>query len=263
MHLKRLVIALILVPLLVVYVMYLPPQFFLLLLIAASTIGLAEFYAMSGVTGMLRAAGLVLGGLLLSVSFYRKDLFAPALIVSVLLLSALRLFLKRDTTGGVRETTAAGFGLLYLPCLLSVQLDVVKAGPAWLVMLFFAVWGSDSMAYYVGKGIGRRKLYPEVSPNKTVEGAFGSVAGGIIGVLLIKATVLTHVTLLQTVVLGIAVGIATIVGDLVESMFKRDAGIKDSGSIMPGHGGMLDKLDGVTFAGPAFFWTGLVLGFFR
>jgi phosphatidate cytidylyltransferase len=119
------------------------------------------------------------------------------------------------------------------------------------------------MAYYVGKGIGKRKLYPEISPNKTVAGAVGSLIGGVVGAALIKATLLNHISPLQTGIIGGAVGFSTVIGDLVESMFKRDAGVKDSSHIVPGHGGVLDKLDGVTFAGPVFYWVCLALGLVR
>jgi phosphatidate cytidylyltransferase len=99
-----------------------------------------------------------------------------------------------------------------------------------------------------------------MSPNKTVEGAIGSLIGGVIGTLLIKFTLLDGISLSHAVILGVAVGFASIIGDLVESMFKRDAGVKDSSSIVPGHGGFLDKIDSVTFAGPVFYWCCLLLG---
>jgi phosphatidate cytidylyltransferase len=130
-------------------------------------------------------------------------------------------------------------------------------------MLYAAVWGSDSMALYVGKSIGRTKLYVAMSPNKTVEGAVGSFIGGLIGVLLIKFTILDSMPLSTAIILGLVVSLSTIIGDLVESMFKRDAGVKDSSSIVPGHGGFLDKIDSVTFAGPAFYWSCLLLNVIR
>jgi phosphatidate cytidylyltransferase len=173
---------------------------------------------------------------------------------------ALRLFLKRDPSGSISAVSVAVFGLLYVPALMTFQISLVKAGPAWIVFLYTSVWAADSAAFFVGKGIGKRKLYPEISPNKTVEGAAGSLLGGIAGAVLIKATLLGELTFPQAVIIGLAVGLSTMVGDLVESMFKRDAGVKDSSHLVPGHGGVLDKLDGVTFAGPVFYWTCLALG---
>jgi phosphatidate cytidylyltransferase len=263
MHLKRLAVAIVLIPLLYFYTMYLPPKYFLLLLALVSTIGLAEFYALSGVEGLLKYAGLFLGAVILPTHFFAKEYFSEFLLFASLAMLTVRLFVKRDPAGSVVAATAAVFGLLYVPGLLSFQLSIIKAGAPFLVMLYAAVWGSDSMALYVGKSMGRRKLYAEMSPNKTIAGAVGSLIGGVIGALLIKYTLLDGLSLVHAVLLGLTVGFASIIGDLVESMFKRDAGVKDSSSIIPGHGGFLDKIDSVTFAGPAFYWCCLLLHVFR
>jgi len=263
MHLKRLVVALVFVPLLYVYTMYLPPQYYLFLITAVSTVALAEFYAISGVEGLLKYSGLFWGAVLLVMHFLARGLFSGVLFIALLSLLALRLFLKRDAAGSVREAAAVVFGLLYIPGLLSFQLDIIKAGAPLLVMLYAAVWGSDSMALYLGRSIGKRKLYVEMSPNKTVEGAIGSFIGGFIGIMLVRFTLVQTMPLQTAIALGIAVSFATVIGDLVESMFKRDAGVKDSSSLLPGHGGFLDKIDSVTFAGPAFYWSCLFLNVIR
>ena len=260
MHLKRLVTALITVPVFYSYVMYLPPQYFLFLMTFFSTVGLAEFYAMYRLKGLFMYSGLFWGTALFIVFFTAPDLFLQVLLCAVLATMTLRLFLKRDSAGSISEVAVAVLGLIYIPGLLTFQLSLVKAGPVWVVMLYASVWAADSMAFYVGKSLGKRKLYPEISPNKTVAGAAGSLIGGIIGAALIKATLLTQITILQTVIIGLAVGLSTMLGDLAESMFKRDAGVKDSSHMVPGHGGVLDKLDGVLFAGPVFYWVCLLLG---
>jgi len=259
MHLKRLLVALVFVPALYLYTMYLPPQYYLFLITAISTVALAEFYAISGINGSLKYSGLFWGAVILVMNFFARERFAEVIFIASLTMLTLRLFLKREAAGSIKEATAAVFGLLYIPGLLSFQLDIIKAGAPLLVMLYAAVWGSDSMALYVGKSIGKRKLYVEISPNKTVEGALGSFIGGFIGVMLIRFTLLQTMPLLTAIALGIVVSLAAMIGDLVESMFKRDAGVKDSSSIVPGHGGFLDKIDSVTFAGPAFYWSCLFL----
>ena len=260
MHLKRLVIALILLPVLYIYVMYLPPKYFLFLMTFLSTIGLAEFYAMCRIKGLFLYFGLFWGAALLIVSFILPQLFLQVLLFAALSTMALRLFLKPDPSGSISAVAVAVFGLIYIPGLLTFQMNLVKTGPAWIVLLYCSVWAADSMAFYVGKNIGKRKLYPEISPNKTVAGAAGSLIGGIVGTAFIKVTLLAQISMVHTVIIGLAVGFSTIVGDLVESMFKRDAGVKDSSRLLPGHGGVLDKLDGVTFAGPVFYWVCLALG---
>ncbi len=259
MHLKRLVVALVAIPALYLYVMYLPPHYFLFLLVFVSTVALAEFYVISGVEGPMKYAGLFWGAVVLTVHFFSRDVFPETLTLALLSLLMVRLIAKREPAGAIREATAAVFGLLYIPVLMSFQVNIIRAGAPLLVMLYFAVWGSDSMALYIGRSLGRRKLYVEVSPNKTVAGGVGSLIGGIIGAALIRFAIMNYMPLQKAVFLGLAVGFSSVIGDLTESMFKRDAHIKDSSSIIPGHGGMLDKIDSVTFAGPVFYWCCIML----
>jgi len=259
MHLKRLGVALVAIPALYLYVMYLPPQYFLFLLAFLSTAALAEFYAIAGVDGPVKYAGLFWGAVLLTTHFFARIFFSELLMLALLSLLTVRLFAKREPSGAIRESAAAVFGLLYIPALMSFQLDIVKSGASLLIMLYFAVWGSDSMALYVGKAMGKRKLYVEMSPNKTVAGAVGSLIGGIIGALLIRFALMDFMPVQKAVLLGLTVGFTSIIGDLIESMFKRDAGVKDSSSLVPGHGGFLDKIDSVTVAGPAFYWCCIML----
>lgn len=152
--------------------------------------------------------------------------------------------------------------VIYIPWLLGYQIYLRRQGYEWIIFLYGCVWASDSLAYYMGKGIGGRKLYEAISPNKTVAGAVGSIAGGALGAVILKTVFISSIALplFTAAGLGIIIGAVTIIGDLVESMFKRDAGIKDSSNIFPGHGGILDKLDGVLFAGPVFYWVSVSLG---
>jgi phosphatidate cytidylyltransferase len=144
-------------------------------------------------------------------------------------------------------------GVLYIPALMLPQWHLRLTGYEWIVILYGMVWAADSCAYYVGKGIGRRRLYIEISPNKTVEGAAGSVIGATVAAVLLGAVMVPDAGMLFLIFTGAAIGIVSIAGDLVESMFKRDAGIKDSSSFIPGHGGLLDKIDSVLFAGPVLY----------
>lgn len=260
MHVKRVISAIIFVPLFYLYVTYLSTEYFLFLLAVVSAAALGEFYSMAGIGGALKCGGIFCGVALLVAFFAGGDFFVVTLLSSVLALMTLRLFLKREPVSSLSEISLTVLGLLYIPCLLTFQIGIVRAGPAWLFLLYSSVWISDSMAYYVGKGVGRRKLYEEVSPNKTVAGAVGSLAGGMLGAFLIREVMLRTVTVLDTMLIGAVVGIVAVIGDLVESMFKRDAGVKDSSNIIPGHGGVLDKLDSFLFTGPVFYWLCSTLG---
>lgn len=263
MHTKRLIVSAILVPFLYLVVMYLPSEYFFFLIVVLSSLALLEFYTMFGLDGLMKYVGMFWGAALLAVFYSSRGHFAAAVFLSLLIIMLVRLLFRGDPSSSRRDVSTTLLGLLYVPGLLTFQLSLEKASPVWIIFLYASVWAADSLAYYVGKGIGRRKLYRQMSPNKTVEGAVGSVVGGILGALFINAVLLRLVSLSQVILLGFSIGVVTILGDLVESMFKRDAGVKDSSSIIPGHGGVLDKIDGVTFAGPVLYWFCLGLGLIR
>jgi phosphatidate cytidylyltransferase len=258
--LKRLIVAAVLLPVVYLYVMYLPSRYFLFLLIFVSLLAMSEFYSMYHVAGMLRYSCLFFGTCIVGISYISKDLLLDIIIFSILVVMGIRLLVKRDPLSALYDISPPILGLLYIPVFLAFQTQIRRLGSEWIIFLYASVWASDTMAYYLGKWIGERRLYKEVSPNKTVAGAVGSFIGGVIGVLLLRATIVPLLTISSAVLIGIMIGVISIVGDLVESMFKRDAGIKDSGVIIPGHGGILDKIDGVLFAGPVLYWILKVMG---
>jgi len=127
-------------------------------------------------------------------------------------------------------------------------------GVLYVFYLLLIIWAADIGAYFAGRAFGRLKLAPQVSPNKTWEGLLGGLAGGLL--LALAGARVLELPLLAAGALGLAVVIASVVGDLTESMFKRHAGLKDSGTLLPGHGGVLDRIDSLT-AGVPFFVLGL------
>ncbi|WOE31888.1 MULTISPECIES: phosphatidate cytidylyltransferase [unclassified Acinetobacter] len=132
--------------------------------------------------------------------------------------------------------------------------------PWWLMYLFLLVWGADSGAYFVGRKFGRKKLAAAVSPNKSVEGLFGGVITALLIIAVVESiyldlTLMEHMLFL---VLSVMTVFSSVLGDLLESMIKRRAGIKDSGRILPGHGGVLDRIDSLLAAAPVFA-TGIYL----
>jgi len=260
MHLKRLIVAAILLPCFYLYIMYLPPQFFLVLLLGVSSIAITEFYSMYHVKGILKYTCLFLGIIILSFSYLSRELLFAVTTVSVITVMSIRLFLKNNPLSSLKDISSPIIGLLYIPALLTFQIQIRKRGPEWIIFLYALVWVSDSAAYYAGKGFGKRRLYSAVSPNKTIAGAVGSIAGGALCSLFLSYAFVPLLTPSSAIVIGIIIGFTTIIGDLVESMFKRDAGIKDSGVIIPGHGGILDKIDGVLFGGPVLYFLLLAIG---
>ena len=269
MHLKRVTVALIALPLFYFYIAKLSQFYFLFLLVLASVIAQAEFYSMYKTNRLLSVSGM-LGGILTlcapcismrfpGVASSHISIQTCAFIMIFMMIALIRLFTKKDPLASLKDIAPAVVGIFYIPNLLIAQWYLRLEGYEWILFLYGCVYAADSMAYYVGKGVGKRKLYSAVSPNKTIAGAVGSVAGGVIASLILGTLLLDHKGMFELFVTGGIIGAVTIAGDLVESMFKRDANIKDSGSLIPGHGGILDKIDGVLFAGPVLYWITLFL----
>jgi phosphatidate cytidylyltransferase len=199
---------------------------------------------------------------------------AAALAPFVFLTVAMSMRVKNDNlTSGYPAAAAAVFAFAYIaiPMALLVGIRQQPAGAIWTIYTLLAVWAGDIFAYFVGKSLGRHRMSPHISPKKTWEGAAASiVASVIIGTLWIQHASAISSALLRTglierpdgmwgleqpplwpiILLSAAVNIAAQLGDLVESLIKRGAGVKDSGAILPGHGGMLDRIDAMLFAVP-------------
>ena len=178
-------------------------------------------------------------------------------LIPLLVLTAL-LFRAGDFARDVPAAAVTLVGTLYLGglggCIAALRvMRPVERGPWRIVLLLAIVMAADTAAYFVGRALGRHKLAPTISPGKTIEGAVGGLAGGVIGAWAVSAAGLdlpgTHV-----VALGVLVTLAAIAGDLVESLLKRWAGVKDSGRLFPGHGGMLDRLDSLLFGAAVLYY---------
>jgi phosphatidate cytidylyltransferase len=157
------------------------------------------------------------------------------------------------TLGGAIYTGAL---LGYAPLLAVLPEDgtesVVPRGVAWMLMVLLGTAACDTGAYLVGSTLGRRKLIPHISPGKTWEGLGGGVLGGVLAAIVLSG--LLNITIIQAVGLGLLVCIAAVAGDLCESLIKRATGVKDSGNLIPGHGGILDRLDSILFVLLAVYW---------
>lgn len=187
--------------------------------------------------------------------------FAPALLPAVFLLAGpLLLTLVLFSSGDVKDLAPRAAylltGIVYLAVplvaltLLANPRTAPGFGPLLVLALFAAVFAGDSGAFFAGKFLGKHKLYEKISPKKTWEGSVGGAIASTLGFLLITKLGSLPFSVPVALGLGFAVGVVEQIGDLVESLFKRAAGVKDSGSLLPGHGGVLDRVDGVLFGAP-------------
>lgn len=169
----------------------------------------------------------------------------------------------RDPGGYSRMLKLAAGALATIPAWTAV--GYIHAGQPhgdrWLLVALFVVWGADTGAYFTGRKLGRHKLAPRVSPNKTIEGLLGGLVVGVgVGLLAALSTGIPVARLPGLAVVCLVAALFSVIGDLVESLLKRQAGVKDSGRLIPGHGGVLDRVDGVLAALPAFALGKAVLG---
>jgi len=173
-------------------------------------------------------------------------------LVAAFLVPALAVLIRPlplETAASRLTALWATFAYITLPFSFGIELATEES--RWSILLLLSVvWAGDTGAYFVGRALGRHKLYPAVSPKKTIEGALGGLAASMGAAVLIANLWMPELGPLHAALIGLVGGFAAQVGDLVESMIKRAAGVKDSGTLLPGHGGMLDRLDGVIFAFP-------------
>ena len=203
-----------------------------------------------------RAGGIALAVLVVFSGALLPGTFGvPAVLVCVLLSVFHVLPGAADPAEKARRAATLSFGAVYIGGLLSTypRTLLLPRGEHWVFLGILAVAAGDTIAYFTGRAIGRRKLAPAVSPNKTVEGAVGGLLGSVGCAVLYAHGFLPVVPTGYAAAAGAAVGIFGQAGDLFESLIKRAAGVKDSGTILPGHGGILDRADGILAAGPVLY----------
>jgi phosphatidate cytidylyltransferase len=176
----------------------------------------------------------------------------PLLLVAALVsIQTLHLLRQAPLEQVVPSLGAVVLAWVYcgLPVVSAVALRL-RFGYEWVVMAFVVTWGNDTLAYFGGRALGRHLLHPRISPKKTWEGFAAGAAGSVLGALAVKGLVLPWLTPAACVAIGAGGALLGPLGDLSESMLKRVAGVKDSGRIIPGHGGLLDRIDALLFVAP-------------
>ncbi len=253
------------------------PALFNLLAIALITIGVVEFYAMARHRGLSPHS--IIGASCSIAICFLAWFGSPLTILYALVASVIIVFIfamMRNTRDAMTNISVTVFGIFYVGWLTShvILLRQLTLGPAvtrlnlggagYVIILLILLWLNDGGAFFAGTSWGKRKLVPAISPNKTVEGSIGGIVMTLVGAVLLKEVgvllksfgvdMLPQASYFSYLLMGLGIAIAGQVGDLCESYLKRDAGLKDTGNLMPGHGGFLDRFDSLIFTAPLFYY---------
>ncbi|MBZ5565310.1 MAG: phosphatidate cytidylyltransferase [Acidobacteriia bacterium] len=281
--LRRTITVFVLIPPVIYLIGWSPRWLFLLALVATVELGLREFFHISRQAGFksFPALGYVAGAAVAVVPALQlerfEDLTLALLVLLLMVISsvALRKSIEfKDYLGAIATTL---FGIVYvgvfLSCLVPLRFSQPAMGERWfgvvargdivigrnlLLLLFLVVWAGDMFAYLIGRPFGRTPFFTRISPRKTVEGAVAGLAGSLLVAWGFRQLFWKTADLKTVMLLAGLMALAGQIGDLVESAMKRGANLKDSGALLPGHGGMLDRIDSLLFAAPA-LWLALTL----
>jgi phosphatidate cytidylyltransferase len=248
---------------------------FLAIMLFLGISGLAEFYGIVGKRGLVCFSGWgIFGGVLLMLGTFlnltgligtsgspaRVNDFETSFLILFVLGLCFRQFISRSNTAGILAISTTLFGIMYVPWLLNFiqKINFFSSVDGHFYLLFFMLITkfSDTGAYAVGSLIGKHKMIPRISPGKTWEGFAGAIVVSTAASILFFHLFGAHLkgmTYLHATILGVVLSVCAVVGDLIESIFKREAGVKDSGSFFPGIGGILDLLDSLLFNAPIMY----------
>lgn len=239
-----------------------PWPWFTLLIAAAALAGTYEFYHMANFD---RREPLLYLGLLCSLALvlsphYRSPNVLPIVITATMLISLIRLLCRPSKEGAFRNWAWTIVGALYVGWMLSYWLNLrgLEDGRNWVYLAMLTTFANDTGAFFIGRARGKHSLAPAISASKTWEGAVGGLMCAILGAIVI-ATVLNLISPFtfrywQIILLGLLTSLFAQLGDLVESLLKRNMGVKESGNLLPGHGGILDRFDSLIFVGAVVYY---------
>lgn len=257
---RRVLAAVVFLPIFYVLVHDLGPVAFFGLVAIAGMLAVGEFYRLH--LGQERWPwwgwlGVAATGLLLTSTQWPAFVADRTVLLGIVMIAlCLPLLSEKPLRDALTNGMVLVMGVLYVGLTLSYLL-LIRGLPDGALLIFFVVlvsWAGDTGAYVVGKSVGRRALAPVISPKKTYEGLVGGLVLACLMALAARAWFLPGFSVVDCLVLGILLTTAGLMGDLAESAVKRSAGFKDSGALIPGHGGMLDRLDSLLFTGPAFYY---------
>ncbi len=263
-HVKRWITGIIAVPLLIAIILYGSSLLFSIVIALLIAGGVFEYNSMvfKGKYWWEKTEGLVIA-FLIPLSAYLGGLQLMFATVTFSFIIVFLLFLLRVKNGlaELALLTRVVFGFMYIPLLISyiILLRCSENGITWVFFVIVAAFAGDSSAFYAGKSMGKTKLIPAVSAGKTVEGAIGSIVGTVLVCLLFKVLFFHDLSIVHAIILGFMGSIIGQLGDLCESVIKRTSMVKDSGFFLPGHGGILDRLDSLIFMIPFVYYYNVLV----
>jgi phosphatidate cytidylyltransferase len=267
----RVLIAVIFIPF-ILYISYfgrIPFMSFVNLLIFLGLIEFSSFLKLKDICipyVMLILSGLSIG---ITVYFY-DDRFISVIFLGGILIPGLFQLVRCRFDKALENLSSFLFGLIYVALFFSFLILIrefphkygleYRMGGLWIIFLFLCTWCSDILSYFIGTPFGKHKILPQVSPNKSWEGSFGGISGALLAAFISKSIFFNEVSLFHLLSLAVLISIFGQIGDFVESSFKRQVSLKDSSSIIPGHGGILDRFDSLLFSAPlVYFYLRFIL----
>jgi phosphatidate cytidylyltransferase len=200
--------------------------------------------------------GIISVGVIITNSYLKFIAGFPLFITILLLLTIIELF--RNKASAIINLGTSLLGILYFGLFASALLFIREIyqveytqGGLLIISMFASIWICDSAAFFGGTAFGKHKLFPRVSPNKSWEGAIFGLLFAVLTMVISKVLFLDFLSWIDVTTIGLIVGIVGQIGDLIESLFKRDAGVKDSSTLIPGHGGIFDRFDSLLYTAPA------------
>ncbi len=254
---KRLITGAIAIPIVLGIVLYGSPLLFFGFVVAVALVASYEYFSMisnMGVEGFPVEGGVLSFLLLLGFYLGTQYLLLFAVLLPVVLFTTW-FFRENDVKVALDPIAYTVLGVFYIAGLGGYFLLIrnLEGGSQMIVFILLLIWAGDAAAYYGGRALGKHKLMPVVSPNKTVEGAIANILGTLLAAVIVKLWFFQEFSLTHCLIVAFICGIIGQFGDFSESLIKRNCRVKDSGSLIPGHGGFLDRIDSLLFAAPAFY----------
>ncbi len=255
---KKIISAILLSLAAIALVLYLPAFLFKIIVLVLLVASLVEYTRLAFSKKKQQMPTIIIGVLVAAAFVFvwpESSFLSVVLLVGVFALAMSFMYQAKKIEGIFNSLAFACFPLFYLVLGLSMWtwLRDLPQGQTWVLLTLAGSCLSDSAAFIFGKSIGKRKFAPLISPNKTMEGFGGALLGSLLGVFLVHFLFLKDVAWLHLVILAVLIWLLSAMGDLIESLIKRGLDVKDSGDLIPGHGGLLDRLDALVFTGPVVF----------